>query len=134
MTRTDDVINVAGHRISTGRIEEVLSGHQGVAECAVVGREDSLKGEVAIAFIILYKEIDHEKLNKELQVLVREKIGAFGKLEKVVFVQKLPKTRSGKILRNLLRDISNKVEKPRITPTIEDVSVIQEIMQAYKSQ
>ncbi len=86
MTRTDDVINVAGHRISTGRIEEVLSGHQGVAECAVVGREDSLKGEVAIAFIILYKEIDHEKLNKELQVLVREKIGAFGKLEKVVFV------------------------------------------------
>jgi propionyl-CoA synthetase len=86
MTRTDDVINVAGHRISTGRIEEVLSAHEAVAECAVVGREDTLKGEVPIAYIILYKEVDHPKLNKELQKVVRDKIGAFGKLDKIIFV------------------------------------------------
>ena len=133
MTRTDDVINVAGHRISTGRIEEVLLDHDElIAECAVVGREDSLKGEVPIAYVVLQVERDHTQVSKEIQLLVREKIGAFGKLDKVIFVKKLPKTRSGKILRNLLRDISNNVEKPRVTPTIEDATVVPEIMKAYQ--
>lgn len=109
MTRTDDVINVAGHRISTGRIEEVLTGHESVAECAVIGREDRLKGQVPVAFVVLQHGNTHEILDKELQTLIREKIGAFGKLDRIVFVNKLPKTRSGKILRNLLRDISNNV-------------------------
>ena len=86
MTRTDDVINVAGHRISTGRIEEVLNGHESVAECAVIGREESIKGQVPIAFLVLQHGNTHEILDKELQKLVREKIGAFGKLDRIVFV------------------------------------------------
>jgi propionyl-CoA synthetase len=109
MARTDDLINVAGHRISTGRIEEVLNNHPSVSEVAVVGKEDELKGQVPLAFINLHHG-DHdtpENLDKELQKLIRSKIGPFAKLEKIVFVERLPKTRSGKIMRNLLRDISN---------------------------
>lgn len=132
MTRTDDVINTAGHRISTGRIEEVLSEHRYVAECAVVGKEDQLKGEVPVAFVILQQEGDHKKIYKELQDIVRNKVGAFAKLEGLIFIQRLPKTRSGKILRNLLRDVSNGVPEPRIAPTIEDRSVVPEIAKAYK--
>lgn len=132
MARTDDVINTAGHRISTGRIEEVLAEHKGVAECAVVGKDDSLKGDVPIAFVVLQKETDRKKLAGEIQKLVREKIGAFAKLEGVIFVEKLPKTRSGKILRNLLRDISNGIKTPRVTATIEDRGVVPDIMKAYE--
>ena len=132
MARTDDVINTAGHRISTGRIEEVLAEHPFVAENAVVGKDDSLKGEVPVAFIVIQKEMDHAKLAKELQSIVREKVGAFAKLEGIVFVNRLPKTRSGKILRNLMRDISNGIKAPRITPTIEDRGVVPEIMKAWE--
>ena len=132
MTRTDDVINTAGHRISTGRIEEVLAEHPNVAENAVVGRDDPLKGDVPLAYIVIQKDMDLEKLAKELQKIVREKIGAFAKLDNVIFVQRLPKTRSGKILRNLLRDISNGIKSPRVTATIEDRSVVPEIMKAYE--
>ena len=132
MTRTDDVINTAGHRISTGRIEEVLAEHPNVAENAVVGRDDPLKGDVPLAYIVIQKDMDLEKLAKELQKIVREKIGAFAKLDNVIFVQRLPKTRSGKILRNLLRDISNGIKAPRVTATIEDRSVVPEIMKAYE--
>ena len=132
MARTDDVINTAGHRISTGRIEEVLMEHPDIAECAVVGRDDSLKGEVPVAYVVMQREKDHKQINKELQVIVRDKVGAFAKLDNVVFIQKLPKTRSGKILRNLLRDISNKIATPRITATIEDRSVVAEIQKAYE--
>lgn len=132
MARTDDVINTAGHRISTGRIEEVLAEHPFVAENAVIGKDDSLKGEVPVAFIVIQKEMDRAKLTKELQAIVRDKIGAFAKLEGVIFVPRLPKTRSGKILRNLLRDISNGIKAPRITPTIEDRGVVPEIMQAFE--
>lgn len=132
MTRTDDVINTAGHRISTGRIEEVLAEHPNVAENAVVGRDDPLKGDVPLAYIVIQKDMDLEKLAKELQKIVREKIGAFAKLDNVIFVQRLPKTRSGKILRNLLRDISNGIKTPRVTATIEDRSVVPEIMKAYE--
>ncbi len=132
MARTDDVINTAGHRISTGRIEEVLMEHADIAECAVVGRDDSLKGEVPVAYVVMQREKDHKQINKELQVIVRDKVGAFAKLDNVVFIQKLPKTRSGKILRNLLRDISNKISTPRITATIEDRSVVAEIQKAYE--
>lgn len=127
MTRTDDVINTAGHRISTGRIEEVLAEHPNVAEVAVVGKDDSLKGDVPMAFVVMQKDMDTKQLSKELQVIVREKVGAFAKLENVIFIPRLPKTRSGKILRNLLRDISNNIATPRITATIEDRGVVPEI-------
>ena len=76
--------------------------------------------------------MDHNQLAKELQKIVREKIGAFAKLENVIFIQRLPKTRSGKILRNLLRDIANGIATPRITPTIEDRGVVPEIMKSYQ--
>ena len=132
MARTDDVINTAGHRISTGRIEEVVMEHPDVAECAVVGRDDTLKGEVPLAFVVLQNSKDQAKVTKELQNIVRDKVGAFAKLDNVVFIQRLPKTRSGKILRNLLRDISNRIATPRITATIEDRSVVPEIQQAYE--
>lgn len=127
MARTDDVINTAGHRISTGRIEEVIMEHSDVAECAVVGRDDTLKGEVPLAFVVLQLDKDHKVIIKELQGIVRNKVGAFAKLDNVVFIQRLPKTRSGKILRNLLRDISNRIATPRITATIEDRTVVPEI-------
>ena len=127
MARTDDVINTAGHRISTGRIEEVIMEHSDVAECAVVGRDDTLKGEVPLAFVVLQQDKDHKVIIKELQGIVRNKVGAFAKLDNVVFIQRLPKTRSGKILRNLLRDISNRIATPRITATIEDRTVVPEI-------
>ncbi len=82
LTRTDDVINTAGHRISTGRIEEVLTDLRGIAECAVVGKEDSLKGEVPIAFVILQDDKeDLKRIQKSIQDEVRVKIGAFAKLE-----------------------------------------------------
>ena len=132
MTRTDDVINTAGHRISTGRIEEVLAEHPLVAECAVIGKEDRIKGDVPFAYIVLQKDIDHKKVAKEIQDSVRSKIGAFARLEGIIFVQKLPKTRSGKLLRNLLRDISNGIKTPRVTATIEDTSVVADIMKAYE--
>jgi propionyl-CoA synthetase len=86
MARTDDVINTAGHRISTGRIEEVVMEHQDVAECAVVGRDDTLKGEVPLAFVVLQNNKDQAKVTKELQNIVRDKVGAFAKLDNVVFI------------------------------------------------
>ena len=86
MARTDDVINTAGHRISTGRIEEVVMEHQDVAECAVVGRDDTLKGEVPLAFVVLQNSKDQNKVTKELQNIVRDKVGAFAKLDNVVFI------------------------------------------------
>lgn len=129
MARTDDVINTAGHRISTGRIEEVIMEHHDVSECAVVGRDDTLKGEVPLAYVVLQEDKgdDHKVIIKELQGIVRNKVGAFAKLDNVVFIQRLPKTRSGKILRNLLRDISNHITTPRIAATIEDRTVVPEI-------
>ena len=132
MNRTDDVINTAGHRISTGRLEEVIMEHPNVAECAVIGRDDPLKGDVPVAYVVLQNDQQRDKATKELQVIVREKVGAFAKLENVIFVNKLPKTRSGKILRNLLRDISNRKAELRITATIEDRSVVPDLQKAYE--
>ena len=131
MTRTDDVINTAGHRLSTGRLEEVLTDLKFIAECAVVGKEDRLKGEVPLAWVILQEDCDRERLGKEAQKEVREKVGAFARMEGVVFVKRLPKTRSGKILRILLRDIANEVKIPRVAATIEDRSVVEELQKAY---
>lgn len=115
MTRMDDVINTAGHRISTGRLEEVINEHDMVVESAVIGFDHEIRGECPLAFVILkgkqgYEALSLEQRNniqKEIMAKVRTDVGAFCRLEGVIFLNKLPKTRSGKILRGTIRKISN---------------------------
>ena len=109
MGRTDDVINVAGHRLSTGSMEAVLAGHPAVAECAVIGVHDDLKGQVPRGFVVLKAgvETDHVQLQRELVQAVRDQIGAVAALREVDVVAGLPKTRSGKILRKTMRELAD---------------------------
>jgi propionyl-CoA synthetase len=109
MGRTDDIINVAGHRLSTGGMEEVLAGHQDVAECAVVGVRDALKGEVPCGFVVLKSGVDRPpgQIEGELVALVREKIGPVAGFKTAIAVARLPKTRSGKILRGTIKKIAD---------------------------
>ncbi|TCK26987.1 propionyl-CoA synthetase [Pseudonocardia endophytica] len=129
MGRTDDVINVAGHRLSTGGMEEVLASHADVAECAVIGVADSMKGQVPRGFVVLKAGIDgaadgyEEKLRGELVQMVRDQIGAVASLKDVAIVQGLPKTRSGKILRKTMRGIADGDDEP-VPSTIESVDVL----------
>ncbi|GAA2361735.1 propionyl-CoA synthetase [Dactylosporangium salmoneum] len=125
MGRTDDVINVAGHRLSTGAMEEVLSGHPAVAECAVIGVADELKGQVPRGFVVLKAGVDadHDAVAAELVQLVRDRIGAVASLRSVRVVAALPKTRSGKILRRTMRGIADGREEP-VPSTIEDPAVL----------
>lgn len=123
--RVDDVINVAGHRLSTAEMEEVVATHSGIVECAVVGITDQLKGQVPVALIVTTSGVG-EEIEKEVNQLVRNTIGAIATLKKVYRVKRLPKTRSGKILRNVLRDVLNGRE-PRIPSTIEDITVVDEL-------
>jgi acyl-coenzyme A synthetase/AMP-(fatty) acid ligase len=128
--RVDDVINVAGHRLSTSEMEEIIAAMPCTAECAVIGAADDLKGEVPVAFVIL-KDTEtrtHIELIQAIKGQIRAEIGAVASLKTVYFVQKLPKTRSGKILRNLLRSLVNKGEYV-VPGTIEDPSVIEEIQE-----
>jgi propionyl-CoA synthetase len=126
--RVDDVINVAGHRLSTAEMEEIVSSHHSVAECAVVGINDDLKGQVPLALVVVKhgEAIEHFQLQYELVHLVREQIGAVASLRDVVVVERLPKTRSGKILRKLLRSIADG-ESFQIPSTIDDEAIIDEI-------
>jgi propionyl-CoA synthetase len=124
MGRTDDVINVAGHRLSTGAIEAVLAGHPAVAECAVIGVADELKGQAPRGFVVLTAGASAEGLTDELIAAVRENIGAVVSLKRVDVVTALPKTRSGKILRKTMRGIADGREEP-LPSTIEDPSVIE---------
>src|SRR5689334_4984655 len=128
MSRTDDVINVAGHRLSTGALEEVLAAHTDVAECAVIGVADDLKGEVPLGLVVLKLGVDRTEaeLVAELVQLVREKIGPVACFKVATVVNRLPKTRSGKIVRGTIKKIADGVEY-RIPPTIEDATVIDEI-------
>ena len=125
MGRTDDVINVAGHRLSTGVIEEVLAGHPAVAECAVIGVQDQLKGQLPRAFVVLKNGviIDEETVQRELVEAVRRDIGPVAAFRDVSVVQGLPKTRSGKILRKTMRGIADGRDEP-VPSTIEDISVL----------
>ena len=125
MGRTDDVINVAGHRLSTGGMEEVLAGHPDVAECAVIGVADVLKGQVPRGFVVLKAGVDRtpEDVEAELVQRVREQIGAVAALREVSVVPALPKTRSGKILRRTMRQIADGVEAP-VPSTIDDATVL----------
>ncbi|MEN9326254.1 MAG: propionyl-CoA synthetase [Bacteroidota bacterium] len=126
--RVDDVINVAGHRLSTAEMEEIVSSHHSVAECAVIGINDELKGQVPLALVVnkLGENIEHFQLQHELVQLVREQIGAVASLRDVVIVPRLPKTRSGKILRKLLRSIADG-ENFQIPSTIDDEAIIDEV-------
>ena len=126
MSRIDDLINVAGHRLSTGQIEEIIAGHEDVTECAVVAAPDKLKGEVPFAFVVLGTDCGgHEaRLCAELIERVRQSLGPVASFKLVVFVSKLPKTRSGKILRGTVRKML-RGDLPEIPQTIEDVDAIE---------
>ena len=134
MGRTDDIINVAGHRLSTGGMEEVLSAHPDVAECAVIGIADPLKGEVPAGFIVLKAGItrEHAEIEREIVALVREKIGPVAAFKLAVTVARLPKTRSGKILRGTMKKIADG-EPWQMPATIDDPAVLEEIGGALKS-
>ena len=136
--RVDDVINVAGHRLSTAEMEEVVSSHKEVAECCVVGIDDDLKGQVPFAIAVLKSgsEIDESVLEKEIVHLIREKIGAVASMKNALVVNRLPKTRSGKILRKLIRTMLDGKEY-QMPSTIDDESIVaelQEKMNTYKKK
>jgi propionyl-CoA synthetase len=126
MGRTDDVINVAGHRLSTGEMEEVLASHPAVAECAVFGVHDELKGEVPRGFVVLKAGVtaDPDALAGELARMIRERIGPIATLSRIDVVSGLPKTRSGKILRKTMRGIANGNDEP-VPSTIDDPAVLE---------
>ena len=128
MSRTDDIINVAGHRLSTGAIEEVLSEHQSVAECAVIGIKDQLKGQLPIGLIALKAGVtkENEIISKECIQMVRDKVGPVAAFKTVIVVKRLPKTRSGKILRGTVRKIADK-EEYKMPATIDDPAILDEI-------
>ncbi len=128
MGRTDDVINVSGHRLSTGAMEQVLASHPAVAECAVIGIADRLKGQKPAGYVVLKAgaDIDHEQLASQLISQVRQQIGAVADFKEVTVVEALPKTRSGKILRKTMRQIADG-ENYKVPSTIEDESVLESI-------
>jgi propionyl-CoA synthetase len=133
MARTDDIINVAGHRLSTGGMEEVLAEHRDVAECAVVGVADELKGQVPCGFVVLNAGVNRDpaEIEREVVDLVRERIGAVASMKRVVTVKRLPKTRSGKILRATMQKIADR--QPWTTPaTIDDPAILEEIAEALR--
>ena len=131
--RVDDVINVAGHRLSTAEMEEIVASHHSVAECAVIGINDDLKGQIPLALVVNNSgdDIEHFQLEQEIIKLVRQQIGAVASLRNVVIVQRLPKTRSGKILRKLMRSLADG-ENVQIPSTIDDESIVEEIIEVLK--
>jgi propionyl-CoA synthetase len=134
MSRTDDIINVAGHRLSTGAIEEVLASHPDVAECAVIGVADELKGQLPVGFLVLKAGVErpHVEISAEVVQLVRERIGPVASFKTAVVVERLPKTRSGKILRGTMRRIADGEEYT--TPaTIDDPAILDELTDAVRS-
>lgn len=134
MSRIDDVINVAGHRLSTGAFEEVLASHPDVAECAVIGAADKLKGELPLGLVVLKTGVTkpHTEIIAELIALVRNKIGPVAAFKQAVIIERLPKTRSGKILRATMRSIAD-VKSFSIPATIEDPRILDEVEAALKT-
>lgn len=126
--RMDDVINVAGHRLSTSEMEEIVAGHYAVAECAVVGCHDEMKGQLPVGFVVLKHSYDQQsdQIALELVAKVRDTIGAVAAFKTVHFVERLPKTRSGKILRKIIRSIADNVPY-QVPSTIEDMTVLDEL-------
>jgi propionyl-CoA synthetase len=135
MARTDDIINVAGHRLSTGQLEEVLSNHPDVAECAVIGVADALKGQVPAGFVVLKAGVTKsaDEIEKEIIQKVRDEIGPVAAFKLALTIQRLPKTRSGKILRGTMRAIADG-EAYKMPATIDDPAVLAEIGEALKAR
>ena len=135
MARTDDIINVAGHRLSTGGMEEVLAEHKDVAECAVIGIADKMKGQVPCGFIVLNAGCnrEHDEIQREAVALVREKIGPVAAFKNAMIVKRLPKTRSGKILRSTMQKIADGLEW-KMPATIDDPSILDEISEVLAQQ
>ena len=133
MTRTDDIINVAGHRLSTGGMEEVLAAHPDVAECAVIGVADAIKGQVPVGFLVLKSGVTktHTDISREAVAMVRDRIGPVAAFKTAIVVDRLPKTRSGKILRGTMQKIADgtAVQMPA---TIDDPAILEEIKGALK--
>ena len=134
MSRIDDIINVAGHRLSTGGMEEVLANHADVAECAVIGVADQLKGELPLGMVVLKSGADLHgaELAGELVQMVRDKIGPVASFKMVVVVDRLPKTRSGKILRGTMKSIADGTEV-KVPATIDDPAILDEIKKALQT-
>lgn len=135
MARTDDIINVAGHRLSTGGMEEVIAEHPDVAECAVIGIHDDMKGQVPCGFVVLNSGVTRDigTIEREIVALVRERIGPVAALKLVVTIKRLPKTRSGKILRGTMQKIADK-EAWAMPATIDDPAILDEITEALKER
>ena len=133
MSRVDDIINVAGHRLSTGAMEEVLASHQDVAECAVVGAADDIKGEVPVGFVVTKAGVTRREADivKELVEAVRQSIGPVAAFKAATVVKHLPKTRSGKILRGTMKKIADGVEHA-VPATIDDPAILGEIADALR--
>jgi len=133
MSRTDDIINVAGHRLSTGAMEEVMADHPDVAECAVIGVEDQLKGQLPLGFLVLNAGVsrDEGEIVSEVVRMMRERIGAVAAFRMAAVVERLPKTRSGKILRGTMGNIADGKEY-RMPATIDDPAILDEITEALK--
>ncbi|MBX3597919.1 MAG: propionyl-CoA synthetase [Rhizobiaceae bacterium] len=135
MARTDDIINVAGHRLSTGGMEEVLAEHPDVAECAVIGIADDMKGQLPLGFVVLNGKVarEFELIEREIVQLVRERIGPVAALKTIVSIKRLPKTRSGKILRATMQKIADR-EDWKMPATIDDPIILEEITIALKER
>jgi acetyl-CoA synthetase len=132
--RTDDVINVSGHRLGTAEIENVVAHDENVAEVAIVGKPDDIKGESLYAYIVAKTEIETEALKKEINAIIVKDIGPIAKLDGVLLVPGLPKTRSGKIMRRLLRTIAKSEEITQDISTLEDPSIITKIVKLFKGE
>jgi propionyl-CoA synthetase len=134
MSRTDDIINVAGHRLSTGAMEEVLSAHPDVAECAVIGAKDSFKGQLPVGFLVLKAGVERSNSDivGEVVQMVRDKIGPVASFKQAIVVERLPKTRSGKILRGTMAKIADG-EEYKTPATIDDLAILPEITVAIRA-
>ncbi|MDD1647502.1 MAG: propionyl-CoA synthetase, partial [Methanomicrobiales archaeon] len=134
MSRTDDIINTAGHRLSTGAMEEVIASHPDVAECAVTGVADEIKGEIPLGFIVLKAGVtrDPAVILSELYRMVRERIGPIASFKSAAVVRRLPKTRSGKILRGTMKKIADG-EPYQVPPTIDDPAILDEIRESLSA-
>jgi propionyl-CoA synthetase len=133
MTRVDDVINVAGHRLSTGQIEEVLASHDAVAECACVGIADEMKGQVPLGFLVLKSGVSRPdgEIVREVVQMVRDKIGPVAFFKQALVVPRLPKTRSGKILRGTMQKIADG-QPWKMPATIDDPAALEEVTGSLK--
>jgi len=134
MSRIDDIINTAGHRLSTGAMEEALAAHPDVAEAAVIGAHDELKGELPVGLVVLKSGVTraHEDIKADLVRMVRDRIGPVASFKKVAIVDRLPKTRSGKVLRATMRKIADGQEYS-VPPTIDDPAILDEVTDALRS-